>query len=448
MSTNKEELLQQLEELNQQLYKKDKIIHALKERVKQSIQKSGDAFAIFERNIVLQGLVEEQTKNLQESAYKAEAGSKAKSDFLAQMSHEIRTPLNIITGMCHLLLRTDLTEQQQDYINKVKNSSQALLRIINDVLDVSKIEAGKMTLENIEFSIKPIIENITNIFGIKSENKDVDVVFTIDPTIPETLVGDPLRLEQILSNLCSNALKFTEQGQINILIKVVGHTESVVTLQFFVRDSGIGIEKEQAERLFQPFNQADDYTTRKYGGTGLGLSICKNLVAMMKGKIWLESQLDEGSTFYFTIDFPLAMPTDKEVFSKSDEVQQVALDANFSILVVDDNPLNLEIISEMLTDFGLTVHQANSGKKAINILNNEDIDLVLMDIQMPEMDGLETTRKIREKEPFKQLPILAMTAHAMEQDKQKSLDAGMNEHLTKPIDPAVLAEVLTNFLVK
>jgi len=444
MTTNSE-LMLEIDDLKEQILKKDKIIFALKARVKQSIQKSGDAYAIFERNIVLQSMVEEQTRDLHEATNKAQAGSKAKSDFLAQMSHEIRTPLNIITGMAHLLFRTELTEKQKGFILNIKHSSHSLLRIISDVLDVSKIEAGKVTLEHIDFSLKKVINRLASIFSAKPEDDEIEVLYDIDPLIPELLIGDPLRLEQVLANLCSNALKFTEKGQIIIRAKVNEINDETAELQFSVQDTGIGLDKKQAEKLFQPFNQADDYITRKYGGTGLGLSISKHWVAKMQGEIWLESELDIGSTFFFTAKFDTTTtPIDHDEI----DIYQpcITFTQRFSVLVVDDNDLNLEIISEMLKDMELNVFQANSGREAIELLRKNNYDLVFMDIQMPIMDGLETTTRIRQDKRFQSLPIIAMTAHAMEYEEQKSLDAGMQEHLTKPIDAEILEQTIVKIL--
>jgi two-component system sensor histidine kinase/response regulator len=437
--------ISEIDDLKEQLIKKDKIIDALKDRVKQSIQKSGDAYAIFERNIVLQDLVEEQTKDLHAAAHKAEAGSKAKSDFLAQMSHEIRTPLNVITGMSHLLFRTELTEEQKGFISNIKHSSHSLLRIINDVLDISKIEAGKVSLEHIGFSLKTVIDTLASVFSARSGDEEVEVLYDIAPNIPEVLVGDPLRLEQVLSNLCSNALKFTDKGQIIVRAKVKALNTETVELQFSVQDSGIGIDKKQAGKLFQPFNQADDYITRKYGGTGLGLSICKHLVAEMQGKIWLESEQGLGSTFFFTAIFDCA-ETNMARTEIDSHYRCITFTENFSVLVVDDSELNLEIISEMLKDMDLEVFQAKSGKEAIELIANNKYDLVFMDIQMPLMDGLEVTTIIRQDERFNSLPIVAMTAHAMDYDEQKSFSVGMQGHLTKPIDAEILEQTIIGIL--
>jgi len=438
---------QELIALKQQLEKKEKIIQALKDRVKHSIQRSGDAYAIFEQNIVLQDLVEQQTKNLHEAAYKAEAGSKAKSDFLAQMSHEIRTPLNIITGMSHLLLRTELSSKQKKFILNIQNASRSLLSIINDVLDVSKIEAGKMELENIEFAMSKVIDGLSSVFGVRTEKKQVEVLYSVDPTIPKSLLGDPLRLGQVLSNLCSNAIKFTEKGQIIVRAKVKNKNSEQVEIEFSVQDTGIGIDKEQAEKLFHPFSQADDYITRQYGGTGLGLSICKFLVAQMQGEIWLESEENIGSTFFFTAIFHRANEHSSSV-DIDKNINTVTFTRDFLVLVVDDNQLNLEIISEMLKDMELKVYQAQSGSEAIELVEKNNFDLVLMDIQMPKMDGLEATRTIRKNERLNSLPIIAMTAHAMEHDTDKSIEAGMQIHLTKPIDPMMLKKTLIKILTE
>ncbi len=518
----------------------------------------------------------------------ANAATKAKGDFLANMSHEIRTPMNAIMGLSDLCRRTELNPKQQDYLDKIYGSAESLLGIINDILDFSKIEAGKLSIEAIDFEIDQVLKNLATVSNVKTQEKGLELLFMRDPQVPSVLVGDPLRLGQILINLTNNAVKFTDKGEIVVDIELRGKVEDKVTLEVAVRDTGIGMTPEQQARLFQSFSQADTSTTRKYGGTGLGLAISKQLVELMGGEISVESEYGVGSTFKFSVILGVGEDAEKISFDSYPDLQHLhvlVVDDNetareilstylksFSfevdtaanaeelfrlieeterpydllvldwlmpgmngleiaqkiktdirpelnphiilvsafiagdvtdeeggkhidqflskpvspsdlydavmmafgvktekthriagtrgqldleslrpiqgahILIVEDNEINQQVASELLEQARFTVEIANHGQEAIDKLEPGRYDCVLMDVQMPVMDGLTATSKIREDKRYKELPILAMTANATVEDRERCLAAGMNDHISKPIRPQILFETLLKWV--
>ena len=517
----------------------------------------------------------------------AESAARTRSEFLANMSHEIRTPMNAIIGMSQLALRTEQPEKQRNYLEKVHRSAVSLLGILNDILDFSKVEAGQLAVEQIEFRLDEVLNNLCNVIALKVEEKNLELLLDIAPDVPERLVGDPMRLGQILVNLAGNAIKFTDQGAVVVGCSLVSRTETAVTLAFQVRDSGIGMSEEQLSRLFTAFSQADSSITRRFGGTGLGLAICKRLVELFDGEISASSQLGQGSTFRFTACFgvaaavpggsPRRLPVDlsgkrvlvvddnaeaREIFTELlgrhdlrvdeadsaraaldrmrdnnydllicdwkmpeingvqlirqlqqekggklpcivvmvsaygvEELRQEAGDlhvaavlakpvtpslmfdaivtafgrqseggtpdnlpvsaaqdaadlAGYRVLLVEDNPINQELANDLLVSAGLEVTIANHGGEALELLANATFDAVLMDVQMPVMDGLEAARRIRREARWRDLPIIAMTAGAMAEEREQTLAAGMNAHITKPIDVDEMFRTLATWLIR
>jgi signal transduction histidine kinase len=368
----------------------------------------------------------------------AAAASEAKSQFLAHMSHEIRTPLNGIIGIADILAQTSLTNEQAVYVQTIEKSGDALLSIINDILDFSKIEARKLELESIDFSLNEICESLGNIFIAQLKDKNLKYTFKLDPNIPKYLNGDPLRIKQILLNLISNSLKFTSQGGIHIDVRCLQNQPSIL-LEFTVSDSGIGIPQNKIQSLFEAFTQVDSSTTRKYGGTGLGLQITKRLIELMGGEIRVESQLNEGSTFIFTVNLAAGSPTVTQTVERNTGHAPIA---QKRILVAEDNQTNQIVISAMLKRLGYEFDICSNGQEAINALNTSTYSIVLMDCQMPIVDGFQATRNIRQQQNIKSTPIIALTAGVTDQEKKECFDAGMNDFLSKPIKLGLLKDAL------
>ncbi len=541
------------------------------------------------RQLLLERLVERRTTQLTEANQRAEDATQMKSMFLANMSHEIRTPMNAVIGMAYLALKTPLTEKQRDYINKIHNAGTSLLGVINDILDFSKIEAGKLDIESVDFRLDDVIASVTAITAQKAQDKGLEFLAEIESSVPQNLVGDPLRLGQVIANLINNAIKFTEHGDVHLKAELLEHLGERARLRFSVKDTGIGMTPEQAARLFQPFSQADMSTTRKHGGTGLGLTICRRLVELMGGEIWLESEPGIGSTFLFTVSMGVAsgprrsriipaqlrsvsalvvddnaaardivvhalegilarvdavssgeeaiagveqndpgrpydvvfmdwrMPgidgiqaarlikENKQLKSRPavvlvtafgredvrEEAERIHIDGyllkpvttsllvdtlvtlfagdrkdrtalapevdrhadrlkGLRVLLAEDNEINQQIAIELLEGVGATVDVASDGLEAVRKLLDQPVppnyDVVLMDLQMPEMDGYQATNRIRSDRRFRSFPIIAMTAHATIDERQKCLAIGMNGHVSKPIDPSSLFDTLERFV--
>ncbi len=392
------------------------------------------------------GIVQDITdrKHLEESLRLA---TQAKSQFLANVSHEIRTPMNVISGLSYLALRSQSIEVNHDYMKKIKLAAANLARIVDDLLDFSKSEMGKLSLEDTEFDLQEVLSYVDSMLSSRADEKQLQFSIDLSPGCPRYLRGDPLRLGQVLINLGTNAIKFTETGRVRLAIQVTGATPERAALFFSVEDTGIGISFDQIKTLFKPFSQADGSTTRKYGGTGLGLMICKQLVELMGGQIQVTSETNRGSQFSFQLDFKVAAASESKLIRSKDETIERS-EKGGVVLVADDHEINRLVAKEMLAAAGFTVLTAQNGAEAVEMLQDRTlgIQLALMDVQMPVMDGYLATRKIRTIPGLEKLPIIAMTANAMPEDLQRCQEVGMNDFVTKPIDPKWLIDVTMKWL--
>ena len=412
----------------------------------------------------LNQMIEQATR----ATHAADSANRAKSDFLATISHEIRTPLNGIIGFVEMLDETRLNEEQDDFLIRIKSSSEALMSLINDVLDFSKVESGHLNLELRDFSILPMINSLNSMFLSQATEKGLSLKISVDESVPRKIRGDETRLRQILLNLLSNAIKFTKSGDVSLHVSThsIDSECNNVELEFEVRDTGIGMSPEEISRLFMPFSQGDSSTTRKYGGTGLGLAICKSLSEAMGGKVWATSVLREGSSFFSRVRVDIVEMRDAHALSSESENAKVISSGTINnkvesdkpadslplkIAVAEDNMANQRVIMIMLRRLGWESEFAENGRELLDLVRNKDYDLIFMDVQMPLMDGLEATRRLRAGdagEGLKDVKIIALTANALSGDEARCLESGMNAYMTKPLKLRTLKQAIMSLCGK
>jgi signal transduction histidine kinase/CheY-like chemotaxis protein len=367
--------------------------------------------------------------------------NQTQSKFLATMSHEIRTPMNGILGLLDVMLSTEVSEQQRSHLEKIKYSGDVLHQILNDILDFSKLTAGKLIIEYVPISIQQLITDISVVFQSEAQLKGINLTFKVEDNVKPSLIGDPTRITQVMNNLTNNAIKFTVLGEVNIAVVISQQTETMQTLEFRISDTGIGITNVNKEGIFSAFTQTDDSTTRRFGGTGLGLNIAKNLVEEMGGQIWVNSVEHKGSQFFFTLS--LRVSAEQPINKKAVQHRRTQFTGN--VLVAEDNEINQVVAQQILHSYGLKVDLASDGQQCIDALEHAHYDLVFMDLHMPNIDGFEACSIIRQTNP--NIPIVALTAAVLKDEVQKALDAGMNSHLTKPLEHVQLKNILNRYLI-